>query len=530
MKLKDLTRFIRNKFRFYIFFTCMKELIRTFISIFIPILLSKIILKATAGNVNEVLFFAIIILSIKLVELIIFCITDIQLQKNLSKNKHVCKLEFYKFFFDRPLHELFSLNVGDTKEKLNDDFETITKKYTSTYPKTITSLLSAIAYFLYLVSLSPWIALIFFAISLLQVIPPILIRKYLQVNYDDCRDIEAELTDFVIGGYRAFLLIKLYKLDNWWKKKLAGLHKKYSKIGRKSIYTGTAESVLNDIINSILTYVTYGIIGLLVLNGVVTLEVGIQAIAVSGSVFGLVKTIFEVIRDVAVSRAAEIRLSDSSMSTESTEAHIRTGNINVSDLTFSYDENVLISNLSLSMDHPKISVMKGANGSGKTTLLHLIAGVLKSNTGEVSIDGISSSALSSFNYPRNLFFLPQEDAVFNFTAIELFSMMLPDRKDEVLEQAKRFGLNENLLHGAQISELSGGERKKVFLSIAFVINPILMILDEPTNSLDMEGKAHLKELLRQREGHTLLVTHDGFMDDMAGYTYEINKGANNEHI
>ena len=530
MNLKELMYFIKNKFRFFIVFTCIKELLRTFMSILIPILLSKIILKATLANVNEVLFFAIIILSIKLVELMIFCISDIQLQKNLSKNKHVCKLEFYKFFFDRPLHELFSLEVGETKEKLNDDFETITKKYTSTYPKTITSLLSVIAYFLYLVALSPWIAFIFFAISFLQVIPPILIRKYLQVNYDDCRDIEAELTDFVIGGYRAFLLIKLYKLDNWWKKKLAGLHRKYSKIGRKSIYTGTAESVLNDIINSILTYVTYGIIGLLVLNGVVTLEVGIQAIAVSGSVFGLVKTIFEVIRDVAVSRAAEIRLSDSSLSTESTEGHIRTGDINVSDLTFSYDENVLISNLSLSMNHPKISVMKGSNGSGKTTLLYLIAGVLKSNTGEVSIDGISSSSLSSSNYPRDLFFLPQEDAVFNFTAIELFGMMLPDRNDEVLEQAKRFGLNEDLLHGSKISELSGGERKKVFLTIAFVIDPVLMILDEPTNSLDVEGKAQLKELLRQRDKRTLLVTHDGFMDDIAGQTYVINKGANDENI
>ena len=523
MKLKELTRFIRNKFQFYIIFACMKELLRTFVSILIPILLSKIILKATAGSVNEVLFFAIIILSIKLVELTIFCISDIQLQKNLSKSKHVCKLEFYKFFFDRPLHELFSLRVGDTKEKLNDDFETITKKYTSTYPKTITSLLSAIAYFLYLVFLSPWIALIFFAISLLQVIPPIVIRKYLQENYDDCRHIEAELTDFVVGGYRAFLLIKLYKLDNWWKKRLAGLHKKYSKIGRKSIYTGTAESVLNDIINSILTYVTYGIIGLLILNGIVRLDIGIQAIAVSGSVFGLVKTIFEVIRDVAVSRAAEIRLSDSPMPTKATESHISTGNINISDLTFSYDENVLISNLNLSMNHPKISIIKGANGSGKTTLLHLIAGVLKSNTGEVSIDGISSSALSSSNYPKNLFFLPQEDAVFNFTAIELFTMMLPDHKHEVLEQAKRFGLNEDLLHGSRISELSGGERKKVFLSIAFVINPILMILDEPTNSLDMEGKARLKELLRQREGRTLFVTHDGFMDDIAGHTYVINQ-------
>ena len=533
MKVKELTRFLKNRFSFFMVFTCLKELFRTFLNILFPVLLSKIISKATLGNIDDVLFFAIIILSIKVIELVGFCISDIVLQKNISKNKHVCKLEFYKFFFDNPLHELFSLKVGDTKEKLNDDFETVTEKYTSTYPKTITSLVSAIAYFLYLISLSKWIALFFFSISLLQIIPPILIRKYLQVNYDDCRDIEAEITDFVVGGYRAFLLIKLYRLDIWWRKKLAELHKKYAKIGRKSIYTGTAESVLNDIINNILTYVTYGVIGLLVLNGIVTLDVGIQAIAVSGSVFGLVRTIFEIIKDVAVIRTAEIRLSDSESDrnlTECQEVHIFRGDINISGLTFSYDENPLISDLSISINNPKVSAIEGENGSGKTTLLHLIAGVLKSEVGDVLIDGVPSSVLSSSNYPRELFFLPQEDAIFNFTAIELFSMMLPDRKEEAIEQAKKFGLSEDLLLCSKINELSGGERKKVFLTIAFVIDPILMILDEPTNSLDMEGKVCLKELLQQREGRTLIVTHDGFMDDIVEHTYVIRRGANYEHI
>ena len=530
MTLRSLQEFIKKRFTFFIICTCGKEFLRIFMNILIPVLLSKLIMKATAGNINDVLFFAIIILALKLIELTILCICDIELKKYISKNKHRCKLEFYKYFFDKPIHELFSLKIGDTKEKLNDDFDTITRKYTSTYPQTIISLMSAIIYFLYLIYLSKWIALIFFAISLLQVIPPILIRKYLQVNYDDCRDIEAEITDFVVGGYRAFLLIKLYSLDNWWRKKLAEHHKKYSKIGRKSIYTGTAESVLNNIINSILTYVTYGVIGLLVLKSVVTLEVAIQAIAVSGSIFGLVKTVFDIIKDIAVIRAAEIRLSDASMPLELQETHISKGDINISNLTFSYDENTLFSNLSILINNPKVSAIRGENGSGKTTLLNLIAGVLKSETGKISIDGFSSSALSSSIYPGELFFLPQEDAVFNFTARELFGMMIPDRWGEAIEQAKKFGLNEDLLLHSKISELSGGERKKVFLSIAFVLDPTLMILDEPTNSLDMEGKTLLKNLLKQRNGRTLIVTHDVFMDDVIEHTYVIRRGANYEYI
>ncbi len=530
MTLKNLQKFVKNRFVFFVAFECVKDLLSAFTNILFSVLFSEIIIRITTGNMNQVLFLATIIVLIKLVEFLAFWIIDIQLQKIYYKNKHICKLEFYKFFFDRPVHELFSFQVGDTKEKLNDDFETIIKKYTLTYPKTITSMLSAIMYFIYLISMSKWIALIFVMISLVQILPPLLIRKYLQVNYDDCRDVEAELTDFVVRGYRAFLLIKLYRLDNWWKKKLAEIHKKYSKIGRKIIYTGTAENVLNDVINSILTYVTYVIIGLFVLKGIVTLDDGIQSIAISVSFFSLIKIMFEVVRDIAVIRTAENRLSESMSLVEPCNGHIKFGNINISNLTFSYDEKILISHLNLSINDTKASIIKGENGSGKTTLLYLIAGVLKNEEGEVSIDGIVSSALSSFVYPKELFFLTQEDAVFNFSAIEMFDMMLPEHMDEVMEIAKKFGLNYRLLSESKINELSGGERKKVFLSVAFATNPILMILDEPTNSLDIEGKMLLKELIRQRKGSTLLVTHDSVMDDVVDNIYDISKGVNDEHI
>ncbi|MBE5818960.1 MAG: ABC transporter ATP-binding protein [Clostridiales bacterium] len=530
MTFNELTCFIKNRFKSYIFLTCLKELFRTFLNILFPILLSKVISNATDGNVNEVLTFAIVIVSIKLIEFVVLCISDIGLQRNVAKNKHLCKIEFYKYFFDKPLYELAELKVGDTKEKLNDDFETITAKYTSTYPRTITSIISAVAYFVYLFTLNKWIALIFFSISLIQVVPPILIRKYLQVNYDECRDIEGQITDFIVGGYRAFLMIKLYRLNDWWNKKLAEYHKKYAKIGRKSIYTGTTESVLNDIVNNILTYVTYGIIGLLVLKNITTLDVGIQSIAVSGSVFALVKNIFDIIKDISLIKTAQIRIADKHTYSETQEIHISKGNISISNLTFSYDGNDLIHDLSLTVNTPKISSIKGENGSGKTTLLNLISGVIKSNEGKISIDGHSPLHLSCTNYPNELFFLPQEDAVFNFSAVELFNMVLPNRTEDALALSKNFGLSEDLLYNSTINKLSGGERKKVFLCVAFIIDPVLIILDEPTNSLDVHGKALLKELLKKRFGRTLIVTHDDFIDDITEQSYGIRRGEKYEQI
>ena len=116
------------------------------------------------------------------------------------------------------------------------------------------------------------------------------------------------------------------------------------------------------------------------------------------------------------------------------------------------------------------------------------------------------------------------------TRKELYNMILPDRQDTTIRHAMQFGLNEDLLSKSKISELSGGERKKVFLAIAFSSNPKLMILDEPTNSLDIEGKALLKELLKNRKERTLIVTHDTFIDDITGHIYTIKRGGNYEHI
>lgn len=372
MTLKSFKQFVKKQFSYYIVLTCIKDVLSTFINILTPILLSQIIVEATAGNTKFVLFFSLAIILLKFIELIVCCVSDTKLKSNKFKNIHICKMEFYRIFFDMPIYELFHLNVGETKERFNDDFETITRKYTLSYPQTITSLFSAIVYFSYLFYLNKWIALFLFVISLVQVLPPILIQKYLQSNYLDCREVEAEITDFVIGGYKGFLIIKLYGLINWWEGKLSEYYKKYSKIGRKSIYTGTIESILNEMVGNVITYVTYGTVGLLVLNGVATFDVGIQSIAISSSVFSVIKAMLDIIKDIAISHVAEIRLFNSLATNESSEACVIKGDINVSNLTFDYGEDKLISNLNVLMNEEEIYLIKGENGCGKTTLLYLI--------------------------------------------------------------------------------------------------------------------------------------------------------------
>jgi len=87
-----------------------------------------------------------------------------------------------------------------------------------------------------------------------------------------------------------------------------------------------------------------------------------------------------------------------------------------------------------------------------------------------------------------------------------------------------FGLTDKQLNEMKIRELSGGERKKVFLSIAFAINPPVLLLDEPTNSLDEGGKKILWSLLKERNGGAVVISHENIFDELAEKIFVIEKG------
>ena len=524
-------QFIRHELKSIIFAKCLINSLQIFFNIIAVKMLSVTITEATQGNIRTVLLTGGILVSLVVGKSALYMLAEIPLEKKKSQKVHTCKMKFYEHFFYQSLQDLYSQKIGETKEKLNDDFGTVINKYITYYPDFVVGLISVVVYFVYLFFYEPLIAWILLFISVVQFIPPLVIKKFLQVNYDNCRDIEAKITDFIIEGYRGFLVIKLYNLKNWWQDKLARYHKEYSRIGSFSIYAGTAESVLDELVSNILSYGTYGIVGLLILKNLTTLDIGIQAIALSGSLFGAVKTSFELIKNLAVSQRAEVRLSKSFDAMEDSGAEIKQGNIEVSQISYSYEEKEILSQLTVSLDAAKLTVIKGCNGSGKSTFLRLLTGVLESKAGKIKIDGICLAELSSSNFPKKIFFLPQDDVVFHFSAYELYNMILPEQKEKAVELAKRFGLTDDVIFQSKIDELSGGERKKVFLSLAFAINPVLILLDEPTNSLDEEGKILLRELLRDRDGGAIVITHDSFMDDIMDSEYVMGKGdADYEYI
>ena len=162
----------------------------------------------------------------------------------------------------------------------------------------------------------------------------------------------------------------------------------------------------------------------------------------------------------------------------------------------------------------------GASGSGKSTLLSIIAGLDTPSKGTVRLAGqdlfaISEDARAALRAQKVGFVFQSFQLMGNLTALE--NVMLPlelsstkNARAMATEMLKRVGLGERLNHYPKV--LSGGEQQRVALARAFVVQPAVLLADEPTGSLDFATGATVMALmfeLNQELGTTLvLVTHD----------------------
>jgi iron complex transport system ATP-binding protein len=176
----------------------------------------------------------------------------------------------------------------------------------------------------------------------------------------------------------------------------------------------------------------------------------------------------------------------------------------VSEITAGYGLEAILHNLSFELSRGEMLAIVGPNGAGKSTLLKVVGGSLRPAYGSVKLLGRPLSSYTRREVARLVATVAQENQVaFRFTVLEIILMgraphlgSLHLESDHDLAAARaameRFELMD-LAH-RPINELSGGERKRVFLARALAQQPRVMLLDEPTAFLDLR---HVAEILTQ---------------------------------
>ncbi len=169
------------------------------------------------------------------------------------------------------------------------------------------------------------------------------------------------------------------------------------------------------------------------------------------------------------------------------------GNISFSKVGFNYDSREILSDFNLDIRSGKKIAFVGESGSGKSTVVKLLVGLLRSETGEISVDGYDINRINLNSYYNHIAYLPQEPSIFNGTLREnlVFDEDVDDR--DLIEAIRKTGL-ENLYAklekgldtplGERGVSLSGGERQQLSLARLWFSNANLVIFDEATSAID----------------------------------------------
>lgn len=480
--------------------------------------------QAMAGGFTAMGRYLMLALILALAEIAIKTVGGIWVRQMSAKCIHRCKLDLLAQLLSNPLYILSNIDHGTLVENLNNDQESFSSRFTQWYPTVIASCIAAVGYSLLLFLQSPLVAGSLILIALMQLIPPVISKKYMQLNYDDCRDIEADITDHVMQAVDGFETIKLYDLKAWWQGKMAILHKSYLKIGRRSEITATAQIAMFKLLENILKYGTYALLGVYVMMSYCSLEVALQAVLLSGDFFESVKVIFSGIPQIAVSRNAEKRIQKWQNETDGVPMQPVMGYIVFSEVCCKRGEHTILDKVSLTLDMHENYLFEGANGAGKSTLFQLITGALLPNAGTVLVGGEVPNRFYENVYPEKILYITQSDPEFDFCAQDLLEMFDAEHRERIYKNVARFGLAKERMVSCAIRELSGGERKKVFLSIGFGLSPELLLLDEPTNSLDSAGKGVLNQLVQERSGSTWIISHDLALRELVDAVYTVEDG------
>ena len=190
------------------------------------------------------------------------------------------------------------------------------------------------------------------------------------------------------------------------------------------------------------------------------------------------------------------------------------GDISIRKAVFSYHDMPVLKEVSLSISPGEKVALAGNSGSGKSTLIKLIAGLLKTEEGSISIDGNDLNRLNLDSYYRHITYIPQESPVFDGTLREnlFFDALLPDEDAiRVLNKVQLKGWFDNLPDGldTQLGEkgikLSGGERQRLALARLWFSSSRLIILDEATSAMDnVTEELVMNEVLSLTNGRNII--------------------------
>lgn len=188
-----------------------------------------------------------------------------------------------------------------------------------------------------------------------------------------------------------------------------------------------------------------------------------------------------------------------------------------------YEKKEILKDINMKLESGKISALIGKSGSGKTTLLELIDSIIIPTKGEIIIEDVNKIGFL-FQFPEEQFF--NKTVKKELEVVLKLSNYKKDINKRISDALQMVDLNDEYLNKNPF-ELSSGEKRKIALATVLILNPKVILLDEPTIGLDDKSKQEMIKLIRMlknRYNKTILIaTHDmNFIHKIADYIYVLD--------
>lgn len=459
-------------------------------------IISRLVSFSLEGDTHQTIVFAVSLLA----ALLLITLLKQGLRVNISK-KMLCEKQAYQMNMYQSMMKvnLHKISYGEMRQRLGADTDTICDFKFTVVPALVSNVVVMLASAGMIAGENLILGIVLFALTWVQLVPVWVSNRFLDENQEEVEEIEEKLNSFFLEGYKGFVQIKIFQAQNWYLKRLRGIHEDYSKVGTTGEKLVLVQKLIFNLLDNLLTYGTYFLVGVLIFNGKLMVGTGVLVIAVSTYLFGSMDAIREYFNEKVKYKIALDKVNGFYEMVESSQndavGGAETGGIQTRKLSFSYDGERVFNYRDIDIPDGRKVILMGENGSGKSTLLLLLAGLLKPVAGSVFGTG-------------NVTALLQQEEKLGETCAALLREI--DRKKPVDKElfnriSKDFKidyLNESF------DDLSGGQKKKFLLAAVMASKDKICILDEPTNALDVETVEVLVKWIKECDKTILVVSHD----------------------
>lgn len=381
----------------------------------------------------------------------------------------------------------------------------------------------------------------------LAIIPFFIIFKVIagRLNYNIAirsRHRFASLTRYIVSILVNIPLIKSNNREEYEKSRGNVAIKEYTKLQFKSEAFAMGFTIIDQVFQVIsnVICILYG--GYMVMEGTLDIGLWLEFFMLSSAIYITLQIVTDLWPEIKTMQGSIQRIEDIIKlddEVDNGKESFENGDIVFKNVSFSYDDNVVLNNLDFTIQNNKFNAIVGASGSGKTTILSLLLRFYDVKSGEITCNGKNINDILLKDWRSNIVYLEQNATLFNTTIRNnlLYGNSSSKTDEEIMDVLEKVGLSELINRYSDglehiISEgatsLSGGEKQRFAIARVLLQNPAIILLDEATANLDSISEKLVSESIEKLFKNKTIVAVAHRMDSIKNADNVINLDIENK--